>query len=271
VTAQAIARLEGLLARVRVRAAEPRVRRVPSAATAALSVPAVAAAPVAAPVPPPEPEFEPPTPPPIREREVTIEVDLLEPGIEVMPTVQEPAPAPSAEAFESRERMIAAHPVGDVAAESASRESAPELRVETSAAAAPPEAEMLPASAVEDVTEEEEAPVSSRRPLAPQPEERLEQMAFGNEEPQPPRHTPPPESGRLPAAPVPDFDGDDVTGVRDAQPAADPRAAAPARALEPEVTRPAIASGAPVVDWVGDAQKFAPETFVALLDASLGL
>jgi hypothetical protein len=257
VNAQTIARLEGLLARVRTRAAEPRVRRAPIAAAAA-----------AAPVP--AHDIEPPTPPPIRERETTIEVDLHDAGVEVSATVEEPVPpAPPAEAFQSRERIVAAHPVGE-AAERSSLESAPDIHVEPPAPAVP-EPEMLPASAVEDAAEEEEAPVSSRRPLAPQSEERLEQMAFGAEEPQPPRHTPPPESGRLPAAPIPDFDGDDVTGVRDAQPAAEPRAAEPSRSLEPEVTRAAIATGAPVVDWVGDAQRFAPETFVALLDASLAL
>ena len=118
------------------------------------------------------------------------------------------------------------------------------------------------ASVVEEV---EEAPLSSRRPVAPEPEERLADLAFGAEEPQPPRHTPPPESGRLPAAPPVEFDGD-VTGVREATPIA-PRQ----RELLPEPTRAELAPSDAVADLVGEAQRFAPATFAALLDASLAL
>jgi hypothetical protein len=68
--------------------------------------------------------------------------------------------------------------------------------------------------------EEEPAPSSSRRPVTSPPsgdaERGLAELAFG-EEPQqsPAMHTPPPESGRLPAAPPVEFDMD-VTGVREA-------------------------------------------------------
>ena len=48
----------------------------------------------------------------------------------------------------------------------------------------------------------DETPASSRRPVAAPPEERLAELAFGSEEPQPARHTPPPKSGRLPAPPA---------------------------------------------------------------------
>jgi hypothetical protein len=157
-----------------------------------------------------------------------------------------------AEAFESRERLVAAEPVAEVAA--------------------PPEPARAPtyASPREELASEEdveEAPASSRRPVAPQPEERLAEMAFGAEEPRPARHTPPPESGRLPAAPVEEFDGD-VTGVREATTSSDSRRP---RELVPQAMHANLASSEAVVDVIGEAQQFAPTTFVALLDASLAL
>jgi hypothetical protein len=91
-------------------------------------------------------------------------------------------------------------------------------------------------------------------------------MAFGAEEPAPPRHTPPPESGRLPAVPAVEFDAD-VTGVREATPIVLPRP----RELVPEATRAALVPSDGVADVVGEAQRFAPTTFAELLDASLAL
>jgi hypothetical protein len=154
-----------------------------------------------------------------------------------------------ADAFESRERLVAAEPV-----------TAPDA----------PHAVPVEVGVPEELASEEdvvEAPASSRRPVAPEPEERLAEMAFGAEEPRPPRHTPPPESGRLPAAPQEEFDGD-VTGVREAATAAEPRRP---RELEPEAIQADLASSEVVVDVIGEAQRFAPSTFVALLDASLAL
>jgi hypothetical protein len=128
-------------------------------------------------------------------------------------------------------------------------------------------------------------------------------------------HTPPPESGRLPAATVADFDAD-VTGVREASPLAplrtkeepaplvveEPAAEAHARALETkklaeegasaeaavvksglarsaaaapelvaEATRGNLHASDAVAQTLGEAQRFAPTTFIALLDASLAL
>jgi hypothetical protein len=115
--------------------------------------------------------------------------------------------------------------------------------------------------------EEEEAPISSRRSVASQPEERLAEMAFGGEEPREPLHTPPPESGRLPAAPpVVDYDAD-VTGVRSSTQAPRP----PEPELVPEPVRPQVGPSDAVAQVIAAAQRFAPETFVALLDASLAL
>jgi hypothetical protein len=183
------------------------------------------------------------------EAELLVDVDVQEATAETVIGV--PAEeAVVAEAFESRERLVAAEPVALAGAEAtrAPRE-----------AGAPEEL-----ASEEDV---EEAPASSRRPVAPEPEERLAEMAFGAEEPRPPRHTPPPESGRLPAAPVEEFDGD-VTGVREASQAAEARRP---RELVPQATHANLAPSEAVVDVIGEAQHFAPTTFVALLDASLAL
>jgi hypothetical protein len=124
----------------------------------------------------------------------------------------------------------------------------------------------------------DETPASSRRPVTAPPEERLAELAFGAEEPQPARHTPPPKSGRLPAPPAVEFDAD-ITGVRPAPAmSASDDAPAPQSQVEPSVlaaqaVRPTFASGTEmrVVDVIGQAQSFAPATFLALLDASLSL
>ncbi len=119
-------------------------------------------------------------------------------------------------------------------------------------------------------------PASSRRLL--EPEDRLAEMAFGEGTPQPPRHTPPPESGRLPAAPPEEFDAD-VTGVREAMTLSrddesdplEPPPPPPLLAFAPQSTRPVLGARGVVADVVGDAQRFAPATFAALLDATLAL
>jgi hypothetical protein len=230
---------------------------------------------------------------------------------------------PTANAFESRERLVAAPPFDGA-------EAALDATADPTIAGPRPEvllpADELPADVVaeEDV---EEAPASSRRTLAAEaeePEEQIAEIAFGAEEPSPPRHTPPPESGRLPAvAPVSDFDGD-VTGVRDAPapphrfeqaeiaeetpadaattmpvesaevPAATtariagqielrapvpppideaprPPATDTTRELVPESIPGELAMGDRVAEVIGEAQRFAPPNFVALLDASLAL
>ncbi len=108
----------------------------------------------------------------------------------------------------------------------------------------------------------EEAPVSSRRPVMPEPEQRLDEIAFGAEEPSPPRHSPPPESGRLLAAPVAQFEAPTDVAVT-----VEPRA----RDLVPEAIVADLAVSAEVPDAIGEAQRFAPSTFVELLDATLAL
>ncbi|MGO9838318.1 MAG: hypothetical protein ACLP1X_29410 [Polyangiaceae bacterium] len=237
-----IAKLEALLARVRSRTAEPRTTRA-AAPVLELSVD-----------PPLDEEDDQPTlpPPPIAE---VVQPSVLPLDIDV--TVEEtnvPVLAldpPAAQSPESRERLLAALPGSEpVAEELSSAEAGAGMDV----------APALQKGAEEAV--EEEPPASSRRPVVPEPEERLAEMAFGAEEPSPPRHSPPPESGRLPAAAAASFDDTDVTSA-DVQP--------PARDLVPEAIRGDVSANARVADVIGEAQRFAPSTFGALLDASLAL
>ncbi|MGH7435673.1 MAG: hypothetical protein ACRENE_08360, partial [Polyangiaceae bacterium] len=123
--------------------------------------------------------------------------------------------------------------------------------------------EPAPVTEVEPELADEEPPASSRRPLAPQPEERLAEMAFGATEPRPAMHTPPPESGRLPAAPPADIDfPDEDTGVH---------AAHPPTPITPEATRAELSGSASVARTHGSVAAFHPKTFAELLDASLKL
>jgi hypothetical protein len=270
---QTIAKLEALLARVRTRAAAPRTApaSIAKAATAATAAPAAPAPVPVAPAPPPPPPaevLEPPPPsvdeettiaivrsPAPTEAEVVLDVDVQEVTVEAVIGI--PAEEVQvAEATESRERLVAAEPVAPEAVQDAPvvavvEESPPELL-----------------AAIEEV---EEAPLSSRRPVAPQPEERIADIAFGAEEPSPPRHTPPPESGRLPAAPAAEFESEaDITGVREAPPVPAIETPRP-RELRPQSIGASLAAGDAVADVVGEAQLFAPATFVELLDASLAL
>lgn len=142
----------------------------------------------------------------------------------------------------------------------------------------PDRASGSPVGADDTSTALEPAPASSRRPVEPE-EEQLADMAFGPSAPQPPRHTPPPESGRLPAAPPDEFDDVDVTGVRDATALANTDLAEPVAArvelradpIVPEATRPTLTSVGDVADVVGPAPKFLPKTFAELLEATLSL
>jgi hypothetical protein len=257
---QVLAKLEALLERVRARAAEPR------------SGPA-SAAPLASGV--------------MNER--APEPDLDDDAAGVRETAAPGRPEeelPPSDGFDSRERLVAAQPVAAVppppAVPAPTPVRVPEpvpmpepehvLRSEASAVGVIESSPPIEMTEIEVVTEEEEPPASSRRPVAPQPEERLAQMAFGAEEP-PPLHTPPPESGRLPSAPA-DYDPD-VTGVRHATPLIPRRnlEAAPLASpdLVPEATRPELSPNDRVADVILEAQRFAPPTFLALLDASLGL
>ena len=224
--AHTIARLESLLARIHSRAEGPRV-------VAAARVVAAPAAPGPVPVMHAPPPREAPA---VTEAEIVVDVEVQVATPEtVLAVVVEEEPAPPA-ALESREQLVAAEPA--------------------------PVAESAPVEI--EVEEEVRAPISSRRPIPPQPEEQLAAMAFGAEEPQPARHTPPPESGRLLAAPAADFDAE-VTEVREAQKVASPVP------LVPHATAAVLAPSDVVADVVGAPRPAVPATFVAVLDASLAL
>jgi hypothetical protein len=211
------------------------------------------------------------------------------PAVEAAPAALAPAgvseqAAPETDGFDSRERLVAAQPVAPAPERPAVSESvaAPAgegwsdrpaadgpsiaLPVDASQAASPGDVVDIEVVGEDEGDEDEgheEAPASSRRPVLAHTEDHLAQMAFGTEEP-PPLHTPPPESGQLPASPA-EFDPD-VTGVRNAAPLAGP---APPRELVAEATRPKIAPSDAVAELIARAQGFMPSSFVALLDESL--
>jgi hypothetical protein len=237
-----IAKLEALLLRVRARATEPRAPRAFAGGLAPVLELTVD--------PPIDEDDDQPTlpPPPIAEvvQEAGLPLDIDVTVEEAHIGVAARAVDPPAQAVDSRERLVVALPVPEVVAEEAS-------------------AEMDGAPAAQKVgeeVEEEEPPVSSRRPVMPEPEERLAEIAFGAEEPSPPRHSAPPESGRLPAVAAASFDAVDAVNAA---------VESPPRELAPEVIRGELASSAGVIDVIGEAQRFAPSTFGALLDASLAL
>lgn len=261
-----ISRLEALLARVRSRAAEPRAAVVVPYVAAPKPVVAAAVAPEPIDdeddnqptVPPPpgvgpsdpfrRPEVRRPTPEP-----AAIDVDMSADEVSAPATdradhVPEPG-AVAAEAASSQERLVMTEPEPVEVPEPVGPASLPE-----------------PAAAADaDVDADEEPPASSRRPLAPPPqEERLAEMAFGSTEPRPAMHTPPPESGRLPAAPpAADLEfADEDTGVHAAQP--------PAPVI-PEATRADFSRSADVAKTQGTVPAFHPTTFAELLAASLKL
>lgn len=208
------------------------------------------------------------------ETEIVVEVEVqasTNDSVLAVPVEESSVP----EALDSRERLVAAEPAPEATTEAVVEAAAPQIKLEldepeAEAEEAAPEVVSTEETLSPDQVEElEEAPVSSRRPLAPPPGERLEEMAFGAVEPEPPRHTPPPESGRLPAAPEVEFDGD-ITGVRDAK-SGHPPAAAVAEIIVPEVTMAVLDASDEVAEIAGSPQPPAPITFLAALDASLAL
>ena len=295
-----IAKLEALLRRVLARGAEPRPTRFLDA-QATRDVPderddvwddapdAEAHATALGGFAPPEPQPPPYEPPAPMELEA-----LTEPVIElrrgaIAPDEMGATDDPS----ESIERLRAAREVDDLLAESAdipppsdtdvsrrrSLDDAPQLEISDLDARADADADVdVDVDVdVDDALDEEPAPSSARRPVtAPPQEPGLAELTFG-EEKRPPRHAPPPESGKLPAAMALDFDAD-VTGVREAPrlPATtrELREEAPEpapRELRPEATRAPVGYNAQVADVVAEAQRFRPATFGELLDATLEL
>ncbi len=294
-----IAKLEALLTRVSSRANEPRVAGAHAhahAPTAAAPVAAPAPVPVAAPAPTPAPA-------PVAVAVATPPIRVSEPEVDV---AREAIEIPVAAKSDARLIAVKAVEPFDLDApvdSSATLTDAPRESIPVEEVAA--ELEVVEEDDVEDV--EESAPSSSRRPIAPPPAEEIAETAFGAEDlAEPPRHTPPPESGRLPAAPElsPVIDAGDedevevITGVHHtpanerATPDKEPDALArsgeheglssppdevtPAPAvsrveLTPHVARPERTASAAVADTLGQAMAFSPATFGELLDATLSL
>ncbi len=234
-----ISKLEGLLARVRTRASEGHdlLHTMPVPAydpAASLGAPAPPSAKAAL----ADSALEP---------EITVDFEVQETVIDLSEPFDD---GPVARPLDSRERIVAS---------------------EASAVGGP-----RPGG--DELLDDELAgpPSSSRRVIADEPEEQLSEMAFGAADPPLPRHTPPPESGRLPAAPEADLDAD-VTGVRHTAPTVPPGGDAmlapdiAPRSLTPQVTRAFLGASQGVASVLGQAQSFAPKTFVELLDASLAL
>lgn len=209
--------------------------------------------------------------------EAKTEPQGVEPGFAPIESVAPGADLASGEDHASRERLVAAEPVamGTSAAVPPADAAEPGemARAEESSMPSVDVTEIEVTAEIEvEEDEGEPAPASSRRPVAPEPEERLAEIAFGSEEPPQPLHTPPPESGRLPAVPGIPFESDsDFAGLRTATPLLPRRLEALSHLLEPEAVRPEIPPSDTVGEFIAQAQRFAPPTFVALLDASLAL
>jgi hypothetical protein len=275
--AHTLAKLQELLARVRARANESRAPPAndPTVASAAPS-----------PQPPPgEPvELSTWSPPALvdiaREAEVEVEVDYVETTQASLADRGAGTEAPAHGTSESVERLVAAQRAApetilDLAApisENAGSEppatgSTVEIDRPNEDAARPLETEVGA-----DEEEPEPGPASSRRPvMTTEPEERLEQLAFGTTESPPPRHTPPPESGRMPAAPAAIEPEGGATGLRDVLASAPEPAPSAVVQLVPQPTRAALDSRDDIAEVLGQAQAFQPATFEALLDATMSL
>lgn len=240
-TSESLAKLQALLERIRARTRVPAAAPVPGAATA---------------------------PSDGRERAVPRGAAVRAEGTapsEVSLRGRADAPGSGARPSDSDERLrapeaIASEPEIGISIPPSEPSGADEPSFAASAVA-PDE----PTRTMEALDEDEErAPASSKRPVALASEDHLAQMAFEPEESSAPHHTPPPESGRLPSVSVDDFD--DGTGIR-----VEETGRKVISHLAAESTRANLRASDAVVDAVGEARRFAPTTFLALLQASLEL
>jgi hypothetical protein len=199
----------------------------------------------------------PPPDDPVAEIGIAVDVDYVETTqISVADGLQENSPSGR---LDSAERLVAAGTAPTYSAGEEGSDHPDPHPAELSRDAGPA---MQSAPDAFDEEGADRAPASSRRPVMPDPEDRLEQMAFGAEEARPPLHTPPPESGRVPAAPADDFDSD-APPMRDG--------GRPDEPLLAEATRAVLPSFATVAELTGDASRSMPTTFSAILDEALSL
>jgi hypothetical protein len=201
------------------------------------------------------------------------------------------APAVSAESTESdrlagstRQASVKARREADVEASDVGETVALE---ESAITSVPPEG----------TDEAEESPASSRRPVVAQADEALARLAFGAEEPRPPLHTPPPESGRLPAALPVDYSAEPGALAEEPPSAAPPQgresavglaspreeaeqlessaglraAARQMPELSPQKVGGRLEANPHVAEVIREAAAFSPPTFLALVEASLAL
>jgi hypothetical protein len=216
----------------------------------------------------PEPVEEPvqlstwtPPPPddPVPEIGIAVDVDYVETTqISVADSVAENSPSSH---LDSTERLVAA---GTAPTYSAGDEGSDRPAPHPAEPSADAERAMrsAPGAFEDEVADPEPAPASSRRPVTLEPEDRLEQIAFGADEARPPLHTPPPESGRVPAAHAGDYDSDSPPMGGDGH---------PNEPLLAQATRAVLPSFATVAELTGDPSRSMPVTFSAILDDTLAL
>jgi hypothetical protein len=246
--AETLSRLEILLERVRVRAG---ARGGSAASSAPATTDTVDAAPVEEPVQlstwtPPPPEA------PAPDVAIAIDVDYVETA--QVTRADSRSEDSHADRFDSTERLVVAGSADD-AADELIPEPEPIENGEQAVETQPPTD-----APVEEAVESEPAPASSRRPvMMTEPDDRLERIAFGAGDARPPLHTPPPESGRVPAAPADEFDSENPEARHLAEP------------LVAEATRAILESRGPVAELTGAPRRSVPTTFSALLDETLSL
>jgi hypothetical protein len=256
--AETVARLQRLLERVRARAgtrdAYGRGAVAPVMSSALDSEPVEEPVQMSTWTPPPPDE-------PAPEVGISVDVDYVE--TTQVAAVDSVAEEDGAGHLDSTERLVVAstmvaYGAADEGGDSLEQSSAePDAGVEAHAQTTEPPADNVGEEAAEP------APASSRRPVMPEAEDRLARMAFGVEEAPPPLHTPPPESGRVPASPADDFDSDPLEAPRQARHPDEP--------LIAEATRALLQSSVPVAKLVGGPGRPLPTTFSAILDETLSL
>ncbi len=247
--AETLSRLEILLERVRVRAG---ARGAAATSSAAATTGTVGPEPVEEPT-----QLSTWTPPPSEgpaaDLGIAIDVDYVETAQVTLTDSR--AEDPPADRFDSTERLVVAG-----SADEAADELIPEPEPIENGEQPVDATHSVTDAPVEEVAEPEPAPASSRRPvMMTEPDDRLERIAFGAEDARPPLHTPPPESGRVPAAAADEFDSES----REARHPAEP--------LVAEATRAILESSGSVAELTGTPRRSIPTTFSALLDETLSL
>jgi len=299
---QKIERLESVLARVLARATnridEGGVSQAPLSFPSAPAVPTATVQPVT-PAADVESEVEwptrppPPAPPEMTSRDRAVAASVVEDGARreaLAGRADPPNEVAGDPSFDSRERLVAAPPADPplmTAKASAEADADAPALAETSAVDVAPSDHPYLADESPSILESEpppdmqieEPPASSRRPVGPQPEEEIARIAFGADGAEPPRHTPPPESGRLPSPDESDLEPEAATlDPFDAQTDEHPVSAVSSASGRPVPSRLVVLETRAALPPDGDIAEMAievrgkePETFVELLRVSCTL